>query len=204
MPPKSILHGLILAVVCCQAEIIPPKASRETRPEPQVQTQPRQSKQTVYQVVLEHLFESEERKHRSSLLTPVARKKIVVDPSFCKGDSLVYPWGEKIAVGEKLKHALKLANKDVAEFKQSDFKMSMVKFEELKPFRVEQSEKESRRPECVLCWIQFWQAGYSDDGNRAVVRFYYGQTPHGAAGTYLLERTTTGWEVIDSVISYYL
>lgn len=159
MPPKSILHGLILAVVCCQAEIIPPKASRETRPEPQVQTQPRQSKQTVYQVVLEHLFESEERKHRSSLLTPVARKKIVVDPSFCKGDSLVYPWGEKIAVGEKLKHALKLANKDVAEFKQSDFKMSMVKFEELKPFRVEQSEKESRRPECVLCWIQFWQAG---------------------------------------------
>lgn len=204
MPPKSILHGLILAVVCCQAEIIPPKASRETRPEPQVQTQPRQSKQTVYQVVLEHLFESEERKHRSSLLTPVARKKIVVDPSFCKGDSLGFPWGDKIAVSKGLTHALKLANKDVAKFNQADFKMSMVNFEEVKSFSDEQDAKLSDPADEILCFVQFWQAGFSDDGKHAVVRFYYGPTSHGAAGTYLLERTMTGWQVVDSGISYYL
>jgi len=54
-------------------------------------------------------------------------------------------------------------------------------------------------------WVNFWLPGYSKDGTRAVVRFWFGETPHGAIGTYLLIKTKTGhWRVAGSTFSYYL
>lgn len=46
--------------------------------------------------------------------------------------------------------------------------------------------------------------GYSSDGSRAVLRFWFGPTPHGAAGTYLLERKNGKWRVVWRDFAHYV
>ncbi|MCC7230968.1 MAG: ankyrin repeat domain-containing protein [Fimbriimonadaceae bacterium] len=45
--------------------------------------------------------------------------------------------------------------------------------------------------------------GYSSDGSRAVLRFWFGPTPHGAAGTYLLEKKNGRWRVVWRDFAHY-
>ncbi len=46
--------------------------------------------------------------------------------------------------------------------------------------------------------------GYSDDRRRALVRFAFGPTPHGAMGTVLLERQGDAWRALWCVMRYYV
>jgi hypothetical protein len=45
------------------------------------------------------------------------------------------------------------------------------------------------------CHVRLWLPGYSPDGQRALVRFSWGPSPHGATATYLLSRTDGSWHV---------
>ena len=46
--------------------------------------------------------------------------------------------------------------------------------------------------------------GYTADGRRALVRIHFGPTPHGASGTYLLEKhPAAGWKVTWRKLAYY-
>lgn len=45
-------------------------------------------------------------------------------------------------------------------------------------------------------WVYVFLPGYSQDGSKAVLRFWFGPTPHGAAGTYLLAKKDGHWTVV--------
>lgn len=53
-------------------------------------------------------------------------------------------------------------------------------------------------------YAQAWLPGYSADGRRAVVRCWFGPTPHGATATYVLAKDAAGkWSVVFHKLSYY-
>jgi hypothetical protein len=54
------------------------------------------------------------------------------------------------------------------------------------------------------CSITLWPPGYTRDGRRAVVRFLFGPTPHGASAIYLLELRDGLWHVVRHSVSYYV
>jgi uncharacterized protein len=53
-------------------------------------------------------------------------------------------------------------------------------------------------------WVAVCLPGYSADGSRAVLRFWFGPTPHGAAGTYLLSKIGGKWSVIWRDFAHYV
>ena len=63
-----------------------------------------------------------------------------------------------------------------------------------------QDEKSPERK----AWVHTWLPGYSNDGRTAIVRFWFGPTPHGAIGTYLLTRRDGKWKVKWRSFSYYV
>jgi len=60
-----------------------------------------------------------------------------------------------------------------------------------------------RSPE-ARCSISLWPPGYTADRQRAVIRFTFGPTPHGASAVYLLERRADGlWHALKHGVAYY-
>ena len=53
-------------------------------------------------------------------------------------------------------------------------------------------------------YASIYLPGYSSDGARAVLRFWFGPTPHGAAGTYLLEKKNGKWRVVWRDFAHYV
>lgn len=53
------------------------------------------------------------------------------------------------------------------------------------------------------CQIRLWPAGFTRDGNQALVRFMFGPTPHGATATYVLEKKNDLWHVRHWAVAYY-
>lgn len=53
-------------------------------------------------------------------------------------------------------------------------------------------------------WVQVAMPGYSKDRSKAILRFWFGPTPHGAAGTYLVERRKGSWVVLWRDFAHYL
>lgn len=51
--------------------------------------------------------------------------------------------------------------------------------------------------------VVLWLPGYASDEKRAVVRFFFYPTPHGAVATYLLELAKGKWIVARSTLAYY-
>jgi hypothetical protein len=49
----------------------------------------------------------------------------------------------------------------------------------------------------------FWLPAYSEDRAAALVRFSFGPTPHGACGTYFLEKSGGSWKIVWSKLSFY-
>ncbi len=52
-------------------------------------------------------------------------------------------------------------------------------------------------------WISILLPGYSTDSSRAVLRFHFGPTPHGAGGTYLMVRKGGKWVVRWRAFAHY-
>jgi hypothetical protein len=52
-------------------------------------------------------------------------------------------------------------------------------------------------------YVHFWRPALSSDGQRALVRFSFGPTPHGACGTYLIEKDGSGWAIRYRDFAYY-
>ncbi len=53
-------------------------------------------------------------------------------------------------------------------------------------------------------WVKVMLPGYSDDGTRAVLRFFDGPSPHGAAGTYFLAKKDGVWKVKWRKFAHYV
>ena len=49
----------------------------------------------------------------------------------------------------------------------------------------------------------FWLPAYSEDRATALVRFGFGPTPHGACGTYFLEKKGGSWKILWSKLSFF-
>ena len=52
--------------------------------------------------------------------------------------------------------------------------------------------------------VETYLPGYSDDGLLAVVRFWFGPSPHGATGTYFLTRARGAWKILWREFSFYV
>jgi len=52
-------------------------------------------------------------------------------------------------------------------------------------------------------WVSVCLPGYSEEGNKAVVRIAFGPTAHGAAATFMLERQDGAWRVLWRKVAYY-
>jgi hypothetical protein len=65
------------------------------------------------------------------------------------------------------------------------------------------TEFSQRHPD-AKCHISLWPTGFTRDGKRAIVRFLFGPTPHGASAVYLLERRGRQWHVVEHNVSYYV
>ncbi|AIE86815.1 ankyrin repeat domain-containing protein [Fimbriimonas ginsengisoli] len=53
-------------------------------------------------------------------------------------------------------------------------------------------------------WVQVMLPGYSTDGAQAVLRFWFGPTPHGAAATYFLRKVAGKWTVVWRDLARYV
>jgi len=195
MIPKTMLSLIALAIIGCQVGRTDPQAS----PKAHLDSQAPNPDYTVYQTVLTHLSQ------QPSPDPNFTGAKIQVVPGFCEGDSLFYSWNKNdVPIDSELEQALRNANTKINQFNESEFSLPTVKFGEAKSFIDLDYYGSDKSPVDARCLVKFWQAGISKDGNKAVVRFFYGPTPHGAAGTYLLKRTDTGWQITASTISYYV
>jgi hypothetical protein len=156
------------------------------------------SVESVYQLIISDLAQK---------APPDARfvgTKVWVAPEFNKGDSLFYSWGDDIDVDNDLIEALKQASRETSEFPATEQFGADGHITEIESFHDLDYYGEGSKPIDAKCLVQFWRPGYTDNGKRAVVRFYYGPSPHGAAGTYVLQYTDGGWQIVASTISYYV
>ena len=79
-----------------------------------------------------------------------------------------------------------------------------VRIEEIPSFDAYYYYRNGNRPKNVKCLVQFWHAGFSDDGTLAVVKFWYGPSSHGAIGTYVLRKVKNRWKIEKCTIDHYL
>ncbi|GAB5517059.1 hypothetical protein [Rhodopirellula baltica] len=129
--------------------------------------------------------------------------QVWINPDFCNGDSLFYRWGTEIEMDDELVEALQRASEQTSPFPvHGDFGPD-GRVTEIASFHEDFYYQDDNTQVDAKCMIQFWRPGYTPDGRRAVVRFYYGPSPHGAVGTYVLQHTEGGWEIVASKIDYY-
>lgn len=183
MDAKSVVALLFFAMVGCQ---------------PKLETENSRIDATVYQIVLRDLA------GRPSEDAYFQGETIWVDPTSCKGDSLFYSWGSEISVAQDLQTALKTANQQTIDFDAKELASPKVQIKEIESFHDLFYYGKGKGPTEAKSLVQFWRAGFSVDGQRAVVRFYFGPSPHGAAGTYVLQLTKSGWTIVASTLSYYV
>lgn len=155
-------------------------------------------RQSVYELVISDLAQ------KKSADVRFVGADVWISPQFSEGDSLLYGWGDEIDIDEKLVDALRNASRRTDEFPHADAFGPGAIVKVIESFHDLHYYGKNRKPVNAKCLIEFWRPGYTDDGKRAIVRFYYGPSPHGAAGTYILRYTDKRWCITASRISYYL
>ena len=152
----------------------------------------------VYEAVVAHLAQQDLNLGR------FVGSDVWISPEFAKGNSLFYSWGNEIEIDDEMVDSLKLASDTLDPFPNEKLFGSSGRVTEIKSFHDLHYYGENMQDVDAKCLVEFWRPGFSKDGKRCVVRFYFGPTPHGAAGTYLLMFDGTEWKIIDSTISYYV
>jgi hypothetical protein len=56
----------------------------------------------------------------------------------------------------------------------------------------------------AACWVEFWLPGYAPEGDRALVRFSFGPSAHGATATYLVMMAGDSWVIEWCELAYYV
>ncbi len=184
MSARLPLLLLILLLVGCQT-----KRVGQATPSPE---------ESVYRLIVTDLMRMD---------APNARfvgTEVWIAPEFNKGDSLFYSWGNEIDVDKELIESLERASKETGGFPGVDVFGPNARVMEIESFHDIHYYGDGSKPVAAKCLVKFWRPGYSADGKRALLRFYYGPSPHGAAGTYILHHTNSGWKIVASTISYYL
>ena len=62
----------------------------------------------------------------------------------------------------------------------------------------------TNRSSDARAWVQIQLPGYSNSRDRAVLRFNFGPTPHGAAATYFLVKQNGMWKVRWRAFAFYV
>ena len=156
-----------------------------------------ESKLGPYAVVVNHLVKKD---------PPISRfngEKVLISPEFAKGDSLFYNWGDEIKVDDELIESLKRSSKIKTKFPSKRVFGKNGHISKIESFHDLYYYGEGKKKVDAKCAIAFWRPAYSKDKKRCLIRFYYGPSPHGAAGTYLLEFKNGKWKIVNSTISYY-
>jgi hypothetical protein len=151
---------------------------------------------SVYQVVLADLLETVQG------TGDYDGTEIAVSPSQVGGTGNVFSSG--ISVDKDLLLKLEATNEVKRDFEQAELALEGVRIEEIPSFDAYYYYRNDNRPKNVKCLVQFWRAGFSDDGSQAVVKFWYGPSSHGAIGTYVLHKAKNRWKIEKSTIDYYL
>lgn len=178
---------LIILVILISGCKTSPPAARQTSHSP-----------SVFEVVVTDM---------ANQVAPIPRfggSEVWVSPRFAKGDSLFYSWGDEIDVSDDLVAALRLAAENHPPFPADDEFGSEARVTEIESFHDLFYYQENMRDVDAKCLMEFWPPAVSDDGKRCLIRFYFGPSAHGAAGTYVLKVGLGGWEIVDSTFSYYL
>ena len=98
---------------------------------------------------------------------------------------------ERKAVDIDLAMRIDLMRRNASEISLTDCKFSDPKIVLVDPKKFDRRFTSRDRRN----WIMIMLPGYSADGNRAVLRFAFGPTSHGAAGTYYLVKRNGKWTV---------
>ena len=151
----------------------------------------------VYSVVIAHLAGKEKTDAR------FIGADVWISPKFGKGDSMFYSWGNGIQIDDDLVDSLKTASQTTSPFPANETFGPRGNVKKIESFHDLYYYGENMGDVDAKCLIEFWRPGFSADGKRCVIRFYYGPSPHGAVGTYVLKRGDKGWEIVDSTISFY-
>ena len=53
-------------------------------------------------------------------------------------------------------------------------------------------------------WVQTWLPAYSKDGKVALLRFWFGPSPHGSGGFYLLKKVEGRWAIIKKALFHFM
>ena len=131
--------------------------------------------------------------------------KALVSHQFSKGDSLVFGWSDDLGFDEELVETIRKAQEDTDTFPpKEEFGPDAVVTDIESFWNLEYYYGTDNKTLDARCLVQFWRAGYTGDGKRAVVRFRYGPSSHGAVGTCIFKHTHSGWKLIVSNIDYYL
>ncbi len=170
----------------------------QTKNAVQVSSNPEESVESLYQLIVSDLA------HKRSTNPRFVGTEVWVAPHFNLGDSLFYSWGDEIEVDKDLIESLRRASAETSEFPDAEQFGPDARVIEIESFHDLHYYQAGSKPVAAKCLVQFWRPGYSGDGKRALVRFYYGPSPHGAAGTYVLHYVDNGWRIVASTISYYL
>lgn len=184
MIQKIILMLAVVSVVGCQANTVP-----SFIPNPNF---------SVYQTVLSHLNTSVESDSKFAGLG------FAVAPEFCEPGKNPFMWSSQLKVASDLTDAFERANSEYRPLETSEFALPFVKIREIESFHGLYYYREEIDTVDIKGLVQFWQAGFSETRDIALVRFFYGPSAHGAVGTYVLQASGKGWTVKDSVVDYYL
>jgi len=154
--------------------------------------------ESMYQLVVSDLAKKEPHDARFT------GAEVWIAPKFAVGNSLIYSWGNDIDVNEELIDALAEASQKTGDFPATEQFGPNARVTEIESFHDLHYYCKHSKPVTARCLVQFWRPGVSADGKRAIVRFRYGPSPHGAVGTYVLQYTDSGWRICASTISYYV
>jgi len=105
------------------------------------------------------------------------------------------------ALGNELSRRNKNAV-SLADFKPDNPSVLVQDLTEL-PDGIEFSEAFVMRFPNAKAYVDAWLPAYSNDGTTALVRFWFGPTPHGAAGTYMLVEEGGRWKVLWRSLAYF-
>lgn len=167
--------------------------ARDDRPEQTID-----AGSNVYEIVLSELskLESSDAFFKGDV--------IWVDPKWSKGDSSGLSWGSDFKVEKSLRDALYAANISDFESVLPPIDLPFVELRPIESFIDLHYYGEGKGPTNAKCLVQFWRAGFTEKGSKAIVRFQFGPSYHGAAGTFILRLVGKRWTLESSTISYYV
>ena len=113
-------------------------------------------------------------------------------------------WGTPDDLGERLSRRNTRAEPSAPLVSGEGLRLDdLSKYPKGERFEMEFLEHMEKRHPGVRHYVYLWKPAYYQSGQRAVVRFSFGPTAHGACTTYLLAKEGGRWKVLKERLSHY-